>query len=143
MTPASILPHVNVILNAATLVLLVVGFILVRNGSKVGHRAVMLSAMGVSAIFLTSYLIYHATSPIFLFRGEGAMKLFYYAIMVSHVILAAIVTPMVVLAASHSLRGRIEAHRRIARWTWPVWIYVSATGIVVYVLLYHLNPVST
>jgi putative membrane protein len=139
MTAAPLLPHLTAALNAAALVLLLAGFALIRSGQRRLHRRTMLAAVVVSALFLAAYLLYHATAPIFVFRGEGAIRPVYYTVLVSHVILAAAVTPMIALTLVRALRGHVDAHRALARWTWPVWVYVSLSGILVYVMLYHLS----
>lgn len=139
MISIEILPHLNATLNSLTTVLLLVGFVLARSGKHGAHRFMMISAIAVSSIFLTSYLIYHFTTPIFLFRGEGAIRVVYYIIMVSHVILALAVVPMIVMTALLALIGNRDRHRRIAYWTLPVWLYVSVSGVAVYYLLYHRN----
>jgi len=138
VTTATILPHVTAGLNAAALVLLLAGFALVRSGRRDLHRRVMLAAVATSALFLVAYLIYHATAPIFVFRGEGAVRPLYYALLISHVVLAALVTPMIGLTLWRAAHGRFATHRGLARWTLPVWLYVSVSGVVVYALLYHV-----
>lgn len=138
MNTATVLPHVTASLNALALMLLSAGFMLIRRGRRDLHRKVMLAAVGVSALFLLAYGIYHATAPIFVFRGQGAIRPVYYALLISHVALAAAVTPMIAATLWRALTGRFATHRGLARWTWPVWVYVSASGIVVYLMLYHL-----
>ncbi|MBF0562368.1 MAG: DUF420 domain-containing protein [Alphaproteobacteria bacterium] len=140
MTAAMVLPHVNAALNATTTVLLLLGFVFIRTGNRYAHRTAMIAAMVVSAMFLVSYVTYHLTSPIFMFRGQGLIRQVYYGIMISHVLLAMVATPMVAITASRSLRGQFKRHKAIARWTLPVWLYVSLTGIIVYIMLYHLYP---
>ncbi len=138
MDTASTLPHVNAALNAVTTVLLVIGLTMARAGRADVHRPVMAAALVTSAIFLVSYVIYHLTAPIFVFAGQGWVRPAYYAILISHVILAAAVTPMIAVTAWRGMRGTIERHRPLARWTMPIWLYVSVTGVVIYVMLYHL-----
>lgn len=138
MTSALVLPHVTATLNALALLLLLAGFVLIRNGRKAAHRAAMLAAVAASGLFLVAYVIYHATAPIFVFRGQGAVRPVYYTLLVSHVVLAATVAPMIAVTLWRALSGRFDAHRGLARWTLPVWLYVSVSGIVVYLLLYHL-----
>lgn len=138
MDTASTLPHVNAALNSVTIVLLLAGLVLIRTGRRDAHRAVMAAAIGVSALFLVSYLVYHFTAPIFVFPGEGWVVPVYYVMLVSHVILATIVTPMIVVTAWRGATGRLERHRPLARWTWPVWMYVAVTGVLIYALLYHV-----
>lgn len=139
MTPATVLPHVTATLNAITMCLLLAGFVLIRRQNREAHRAVMVAAVATSGLFLAFYLIYHFTSPIYPFKGSGATRPMYYFFLITHVVLAAAVTPMILVAFVRALRGRFEVHRRLARWTLPVWLYVSVTGIVVYVMLYQID----
>ncbi|MCL4758475.1 MAG: DUF420 domain-containing protein [Rhodocyclaceae bacterium] len=138
MDTANTLPHLNALLNAITIVLLIAAWRLIRRGRVAAHRATMLGAIGVSAVFLASYLVYHFSAPIFVFRGEGIVRPVYYAFLISHVVLAAIATPMILATAWRGLRYGDARHRVLARWTWPLWMYVSASGVLVYVLLYHI-----
>ena len=98
----------------------------------------MLAALLVSALFLVSYIAYHLGSPIFVFRGHGLVRPLYYLLLISHVLLAAIAIPMILATAWRGLHRSDERHRRIARWTWPVWMYVSVSGVAVYLMLYHI-----
>ncbi|MEW5729388.1 MAG: DUF420 domain-containing protein [Pseudomonadota bacterium] len=139
MDTAQILPHVTASLNALALVLLLAGFTLVRRGDRAAHRRFMLAAVGVSGLFLLAYLAYHFTAPIFVFRGQGWLRPAYYTLLVSHVVLAAVAAPLIGLTLWRALTGRIEIHRGLARWTLPLWLYVSASGVLVYVLLYHVT----
>ncbi|HSV29356.1 MAG TPA: DUF420 domain-containing protein [Candidatus Omnitrophota bacterium] len=138
MDTASILPHVTAGLNGAALALLLAGFALIRTGRRLWHRRVMLAAVATSGLFLVAYLVYHATAPIFVFRGTGWIRPAYYSLLISHVVLAAAVTPLIGLTLWRALTGRIDGHRGLARWTLPLWLYVSASGITVYALLYHV-----
>ncbi|MBF0129829.1 MAG: DUF420 domain-containing protein [Alphaproteobacteria bacterium] len=140
MTIATTLPHVNAALNLLAFLLLLTGFALVRSGRKNAHKVAMASAVAVSAVFLVSYLIYHFTSPIVMFKGGGALRMVYYGVMVSHVLLATLVTPMVIMTALRAIRGETERHRALARWTLPLWLYVSFTGVLVYYMLYLMYP---
>lgn len=140
MTTASVLPHVNAVLNAISTVLLIIGFMLIRAGRRDVHRKVMISALAVSAAFLASYLVYHFTAPIFVFPGTGWTVPAYYALLISHVILAVIVTPLVILTAYRALKGTFDRHRAVARWTIWMWLYVTITGVMIYVILYHVYP---
>lgn len=130
------LPHLNAVLNSISAALILSGFILVRRKRLAAHKACMLGAAAVSAAFLTSYLIYHGTVGHVAFQGSGSVKTLYLAILVTHVVLAALLPVMVPLTLWFGLRGRIERHRRLAKWTLPIWLYVSVTGVVVYVMLY-------
>ncbi len=138
MTAAGTLPHITAFLNAVSLVILVVGFLHVRAGRRESHRKAMLGAVGASALFLGFYIVYHFAAPIFVFRGTGAVRPLYYTLLISHVILAAVALPLVAVTLVRALRGRFDLHPKIARWTWPLWLYVSISGIVVYLMLYHL-----
>jgi uncharacterized membrane protein YozB (DUF420 family) len=136
------LPALNAGLNAAAAVLLVWGRALARRREVARHRAVMLSAFAVSSLFLASYVA-HKVSREFentRFHAEGAAQAAYLALLASHVVLAMAVPPLAVTLVVLGLRGRLERHRRLARFAWPVWMYVSVTGVAIYVLLYHLNP---
>jgi uncharacterized membrane protein YozB (DUF420 family) len=133
------LPAVNAVLNATSAVLLVVGFALIRNKKIAAHRAVMISALVSSALFLASYLVYHAQVGSVRFPGHGAARTFYLSILLTHTVLAAAVPVLALITLSRALRRRFPAHRRIARWTLPIWLYVSVTGIVVYWMLYQMR----
>ncbi len=139
MNTATVLPHVTASLNAVTLCLLVAGFALIRSERREAHRAAMIAAVGTSTLFLAFYLLYHFTAPIFKFQGQGAVRPVYYFFLITHVILAAAVTPMVLLTFARGLRGRLQLHRGLARWTFPLWVYVSVSGLVVYVMLYQMS----
>ena len=134
------LPHVNAALNATSTVLLLIGFAMIKAGRKQAHRAFMGAAIFVSALFLASYLTYHFTAPIFQFRGEGIMVPIYYTILITHVILAALVTPAVLFIAWQAIKERFERHKKWAKIVLPVWLYVTTTGVVIYYMLYHLYP---
>jgi uncharacterized membrane protein YozB (DUF420 family) len=133
------LPAVNAVLNATSAVLLVVGFALIRNKKIAAHRAVMISALVSSALFLASYLVYHAQVGSVRFPGHGAARTVYLSILLTHTVLAAAVPVLALITLSRALRRRFPAHRRIARWTLPIWLYVSVTGIVVYWMLYQMR----
>jgi uncharacterized membrane protein YozB (DUF420 family) len=132
------LPALNAALNAASAVLLATGFILIRAGRREAHKRAMVAALVCSALFLSSYLIYHAQVGSVRFRGQGAIRLVYFAILISHTILAVTVVPLALVTLVHALRARFDRHRRIARITLPIWGYVSVTGVVVYWMLYRL-----
>ena len=137
MDPAQLLPHLNAALNAVSAALLLAARILIARRRIDAHRRAMLAALGVSALFLVSYLAYHYAAPIFVFRGQGAIRGVYYALLVSHVVLAALALPLVLATAWFGLRRVDARHRALARWTWPLWMYVSVSGVVVYWLLYQ------
>jgi uncharacterized membrane protein YozB (DUF420 family) len=132
------LPHLNAGLNAASALLLAAGYVCIRRGRQEAHRACMLGALAASAAFLVSYLAYHFQVGSVRFTGQGGVRVVYFAILITHTVLAAAVLPLALLTAARALRGRFGAHRRIARWTLPIWLYVSVTGVVVYWMLYRL-----
>ncbi len=136
---AAALPHLTAGFNALALALMLGGFVLIRGGRPDLHRRMMLGAVAASALFLAAYLAHHAVNPISAFPGSDAARPFYYALLVSHVVLAALVTPMVGVTLWRAWRGRWAPHRGLARWTLPLWLYVSVTGILVYLLLYHVT----
>jgi putative membrane protein len=134
----SILPHLNAALNATSFLLLVAAFYQIKRGNVAAHRRLMLSALAVSGLFLISYVLYHAQYGSVRFQGQGTVRTIYFIILVTHVILAAAIVPLVIITLRRALRGDFTLHRRIARWTYPLWVYVSVTGVVVYLMLYHL-----
>ncbi|MBK7580604.1 MAG: DUF420 domain-containing protein [Myxococcales bacterium] len=131
------LATLNAVLNSVATVCLVAGWVFIRRGDRVRHRACMLSAFGVSVVFLISYLIHHARVGSVPFRGTGAIRSVYFAVLIPHVLLAATVVPLALVTLMRALRERFDRHRRIARIALPVWLYVSVSGVVVYALLYH------
>lgn len=131
------LPALNASLNAIAGVLLLAGFILIRSGHRELHRRVMLGAFGASTLFLISYVVYHAQVGSVPFTRQGFVRTLYFAILITHVTLAAVVLPLAILTLTRGLKGRFRDHRRIAKWTFPIWLYVSVTGVLVYVLLYQ------
>jgi putative membrane protein len=132
------LPALNATLNAIAAGLLVTGFLLIRRGRVQQHRRVMLAAFGTSALFLVSYVIYHANAGSRPFPGHGPVRAVYFTILITHVILAAAILPMALITLSRALRSRFDRHVRIARWTLPIWLYVSVTGVIVYLMLYRM-----
>jgi len=131
-------PAVNALLNLLSALFLTLGFVQIKNGKMRKHRSFMLAAFVTSSAFLASYLAYHYCAGSTRFQGEGWIRGLYFTILLSHSILAAVVVPLVLLTLSRGLRERYPAHRRVARWTLPIWLYVSVTGVLVYVMLYHL-----
>jgi uncharacterized membrane protein YozB (DUF420 family) len=134
----AIFPAVNATLNGSSAVLLLIGRWFFGRGRISIHRAFMIAALVTSSAFLVSYLYYHAHVGSVHFQGQGWSRPVYFSILISHTILAAVVVPMVIITLSRALRERFDRHRAIARWTFPVWMYVSVTGVIVYVMLYHL-----
>lgn len=138
MDAAQVLPHLNASLNLIAASLLVVARVRIARRQIEGHRRAMVAALVVSALFLVSYLAYHHLAPIFVFRGQGWIRPVYYALLVSHVVLAALAIPAIIATAWMGWRRRDQRHRALARWVWPLWMYVSASGVLVYLLLYQL-----
>jgi uncharacterized membrane protein YozB (DUF420 family) len=132
------LPAVNATLNATSAVLLLLGYRFIRRRDVRKHRACMLAAFIVSTLFLASYLTYHYQVGSVRFPGSGWLRTVYLSILASHTVLAALVPPLAIATLSRALRQRFDRHRRVARWTLPIWGYVSVTGVVVYVMLYHI-----
>ncbi|HUO04113.1 MAG TPA: DUF420 domain-containing protein [Candidatus Binataceae bacterium] len=134
------LAPLNAILNGCAAILLAAGFYFIKHKQVKAHRACMLGALGFSAVFLTSYLTYHYHVGNVRFGGEGWIRPVYFAILIPHVILAGVIVPLALTTIWFALRGRFPSHRRIARWTWPLWMYVSVTGVVIYFMLYRIYP---
>jgi putative membrane protein len=132
-----ILPAVNATLNAISGVLLITGYLLMRARRIELHRRIMTAAFGTSSLFLICYLVYHANVGSVRFTRPGFVRPLYYTILITHVTLAASVLPLAIITLSRGLKARYPQHRRIARWTFPIWLYVSVTGVLVYVLLYQ------
>jgi putative membrane protein len=133
-----IFPPIDATLNGITAVLLAIGHNFIKRGEVLKHRATMITAFVTSCLFLGCYLYYHAHVGSVHFRGQGWSRPVYFAILISHTILATVVVPLVVITLTLGLRSKFEAHRRIARWTYPIWMYVSVTGVIVYLMLYKL-----
>ncbi|HWV56985.1 MAG TPA: DUF420 domain-containing protein [Longimicrobiales bacterium] len=133
------LPHLNAALNAAAAIALTIGYGFIRRGRVQQHLACMLAGFGASIAFLISYLIYHFDVGSVPYTGSGWLRAVYYPILASHVVLAALVPPLALVTIYRAARRRFDRHRAIARWTLPVWLYVSVTGIVVYLLLYRVG----
>ena len=131
------LPAINASLNALSGVLLLIGYVLIRKRRIEQHRKFMLAAFAASSLFLVFYVIYHAQVGSVRFTRQGFVRPLYFTVLITHVTLAAVVLPMALLTLSRGLAARYNAHRRIARWTFPIWMYVSVTGVLVYVLLYQ------
>ena len=146
MDVLSIFPHLNAALNATSGVFLLLGFYFIMKRDIRRHKRSMLTALSVSALFLISYVTHHALRSYYFgigptkFTGEGLIRPIYFTILTSHTILAALVGPFILIAVWNALKGRFDKHKRIARLVYPVWLYVSVTGVAVYVILYHLYP---
>ncbi len=130
------LPAVNATLNGISAILLMIGYALMRARRIDQHRRVMIAAFVTSSLFLVSYLVYHAQVGSVRFTRHGIVRPIYFTILITHVTLAAVVLPLALVTLSRALAARYDRHRRIARWTLPIWLYVSVTGVLVYVLLY-------
>jgi uncharacterized membrane protein YozB (DUF420 family) len=132
------LPALNATLNGISALLLVIGYTLIRRRRIVAHRRVMIAAFATSTLFLISYLIYHGNVGARPFTGQGPIRQVYFAVLISHIVLAATVPPLALITLIRGLRARYDKHARLARWTLPIWLYVSVTGVIVYVMLYQL-----
>jgi putative membrane protein len=134
------LPALNAILNSVSAILLITGYFFIRQKNIKAHRASMISAFVTSTLFLTSYLIYHFSKELgpTRFLGEGIIRPVYFFILITHTALAIAIVPMVFVTFSRALKKRFDPHRKIARWTLPIWLYVSVTGVIVYLMLYQL-----
>ena len=139
MPPLCWLPTINACLNSASALLLTAGFWFVRQKQIDAHRRCMIGAFTTSVLFLTGYLTYHWFHGTTRFPGPGAVRALYLTILVTHTLLAIFIAPMAIRTLTLGLRGRIETHRKIARWTLPIWLYVSVTGVVVYCMLYRIT----
>lgn len=131
-------PAIDATMNGASAILLLVGRGYIKRGQMAAHRAFMLAALVASSIFLGCYLYYHYHVGSVHFQGHGIWRPIYFTILISHVILAAVIVPMIIITLTRALRERFDKHRRIARLTFPLWMYVSVTGVIVYIMLYHI-----
>jgi len=138
MPDYAIFPVINASLNATSAVLIMSGIGLIRAGRRNAHRGVMIAAIVSSSLFLASYLYYHAHVGSVRFMGQGWIRSVYFVILGTHTMLAAAVVPLVIGTLVRALREKFDRHKAIARWTYPIWLYVSVTGVVIYVMLYHL-----
>ncbi len=136
----SYLPHVNACLNGTSFLLLLTGYRFIRARNIAAHRACQIAALGVSLLFLASYLTYHFHHGATRFQGTGIVRPIYFTILLSHTILAIVIVPLVVLTFYRAFRNDFSRHRRIARITLPLWLYVSITGVIVYLMLYQIYP---
>jgi protein SCO1/2/putative membrane protein len=140
------LPHINALLNATSGIFLITGYVLIRRRKISAHRRSMIAAFIASIIFLISYVLYHSLLAYYLgqgptkFKGEGIIRPVYFFILITHTFLAIIIVPFVIITLRRGLKGNYDKHRRIARWTLPLWLYVSVTGVIVYLMLYQLYP---
>ena len=143
MIEAQDLAHVNAALNGVSAVLLAFGYRAIKGKDRDAHRRFMIGAVSVSLLFLVSYVIYHMNVGAVPFTETGVVRTIYFVILITHVVLAAVVPPLVMVTVYRAWRGQFERHRALAKWTWPIWMYVSVTGVMVYLMLYHLFPSSS
>ena len=132
------LPAVNATLNGLAAILLTTGFVMIRRGNRELHKRCMIAALATSALFLVSYVVYHANAGSRPFLGEGAIRVVYFGILITHVVLATAILPLALMTAARGLTGQFDRHVRLARWTLPIWLYVSVTGVVIYLMLYQM-----
>lgn len=140
MPDITTLPHVLAVINSSTVLVLLAGFVFIRRGRHDLHKKAMLTAVSLAVLFLVIYVIYHMNSGLAKFGGEGAIRKVYFTILVFHVIGAVAIVPMVPMLVWRALKGRFDDHKRLAKWTWPLWLYVSLSGVTVYVMSLHLYP---
>ena len=138
MLDYTVFPAINATLNGTSAVLIVTGRGLIKRGRVAAHRACMIAAVVASSLFLVCYIYYHAHAGVIRFQGHGLVRPVYFSILISHMILAAVIVPLVIITLARAWRGTFDRHRAIARWTFPVWLYVSVTGVVIYVMVYRL-----
>jgi len=134
------LPAVNASLNALSAVFLTMGFVFIKRQRQAAHRNCMITACCTSLLFLTCYVIYHAHAGRTVFKNPEWFRPIYLTLLLTHTVLAVTIVPMVIVTLSRALRQRFDRHKQIARWTWPIWMYVSVTGVLIYFLLYHIYP---
>src|SRR5437867_2832565 len=135
------LPPINASLNGLSAVFLAAGFVCIRRKNIIAHRRCMISAFATSTVFLACYLTYHfSVRAVTRFSGQGFIRPIYFTLLISHVLLAMLILPLAIVTLTRGLRERFDLHRKIARWTWPIWMYVSVTGVLVYLMLYQLYP---
>ena len=136
----SVLPHLNAFLNATSGLLLLAGFFFIMRRRVRAHLTCMIAALAVSTLFLVSYLFYHYNHGSTRFAGQGFVRPVYFVVLISHTILAAVIVPLIIVTVRRAIRGEFGRHMRLARWTFPLWLYVSVTGVIVYLMLYQLYP---
>lgn len=134
------LPAVNATLNGLAAVCLTAGFVFIRRGNRVAHRQCMLAAILLSVLFLICYITYHLKAGRTVFQNPAWFRPIYLTLLLTHTVLAVTIVPMIIITATRALRERFDAHKKIARWTWPLWMYVSVTGVIIYLLLYQIFP---
>lgn len=132
------LPHFQAALNTSAALLLGVGYYFIRNQNRYAHQNCMIAALAISTVFLVSYLTYHIRVGYMPFAGQGIIRPFYFTMLATHVFLAAVIVPMVLVTVVYAIRGNFNKHPHIARWTLPIWFYVSVTGVLIYILGFHI-----
>jgi uncharacterized membrane protein YozB (DUF420 family) len=138
------LPAVNACFNTLSTILLTLGFLFIRKGRKAAHRNCMVAALCTSTLFLAGYLTYHFNvQTVTRFVDPSWFRPIYLGILLTHTVLAVLILPLIISTVMFAIRGRFESHRKVARWTWPMWMYVSVTGVVIYLLLYQVFPQTT
>jgi len=137
---ANELPHLNAVLNSLSAVFLITGYLYIKNNRRDAHKNAMLTAFTISALFLISYIIYHYTAGATTFSAEGWIRPVYFTILITHTILATLILPPILLLLYRAWKKQFAKHARLARWTFPVWLYVSVTGVIIYLMLYHWYP---
>ena len=136
----SFLPALNAGINSTVSLLLIIGLILIRQKKMQAHKRVMMSALFLSVFFLVSYILYHYAHGDVKYGGQGAIRYVYFVILITHIVLSVAVVPLALFSVYRGLAGSYERHRKIAKWTWPIWLYVSVTGVVVYLMAHPFNP---
>ena len=137
------LPALNAVLNATSAILLSAGYRFIRRRQITAHKRCMLAACATSALFLMSYLTYHYYVGSMPFRGQGWVRPLYFTLLISHTALAATIVPLAIMTLFRAWKADFRKHARLARWTWPIWMYVSVTGVIIYVMLYQLFPLTS
>lgn len=132
------IPHILAILNTLSAILISIGYIQIRKENRTAHKKLMISALFVSTLFMIFYLYYHAKVGYIPFAGQGNIRYLYFSLLASHVILAAIAFPLVLITAGLAIRHKFNIHKRIARWTFPIWLYVSVSGVTIYIMSFHI-----
>jgi putative membrane protein len=135
-------PTLNAILNASSSIFMTIGYFYIRQKNRTAHRNCMIGAITSSTLFLISYLIYHATHGATKFAGQGLVRPVYFIVLFTHTVLAAVALPLVIRTFYLGWKDELSRHKKIAKWTFPIWLYVSVTGVVVYFMLYHLYPTN-
>lgn len=136
----SILPPVQACLNIIAAIFMSVGYYFIRNGNRSAHKVCMISALAVSTMFFILYLYYHSVVGNIPFAGQGMIRPIYFSILITHVILAAAIVPLVITTVRFAIMDKFEKHHKVARWTLPIWLYVSVTGVLIYILAFHIYP---